>query len=526
MGRLFVGIDSGTQSTKVVLVDGESARVLASHATPYGIRPSSVPGAKEQDPSVWVDAVERGLAAVLAADGVRPGAVAAIGISGQQHGFVPLDETGAVIRPAKLWCDTSTAAEAASLVARLGGLPGAIAILGTGIPAGFTASKILWLKEHEPANFARLASVLLPHDYLAYWLTGAKVMEWGDASGTALMDVRTRQWALPALAAIDAGLVSKLPPLVHPRTPAGLVKPDLARRWGLGPDVIVSGSGDNMMGAIGTGNVRSGVVTASLGTSGTIYACSEQAIVDPRGEIAAFCDATGRWLPLACTMNVTVATNLVSRLFGFDHDGLTRAAAGVPPGADGLVLVPFFEGERTPDVPDGTGVWIGVRERTMTPGHMARAAFEGVTLGLNYGLNRMRALGLAPAEVRLTGGGAANPLWRQIAADVFNCPVVCPTAREGAAFGAALHAQWVWANATGSTVAIEAIAEGAVGVDETTRAEPQDAGVAIYAALQTVFDETAARLAPAFALHRRVIASAEPRPDAGTESDESDTDGS
>jgi xylulokinase len=225
-------------------------------------------------------------------------------------------------------------------------------------------------------------------------------------------------------------------------------------------------------------------------------------------------------------MNVTVATNLVSRLFGFDHDGLTRAAAGVPPGADGLVLVPFFEGERTPDVPDGTGVWIGVRERTMTPGHMARAAFEGVTLGLNYGLNRMRALGLAPAEVRLTGGGAANPLWRQIAADVFNCPVVCPTAREGAAFGAALHAQWVWANATGSTVAIEAIAEGAVGVDETTRAEPQDAGVAIYAALQTVFDETAARLAPAFALHRRVIASAEPRPDAGAESAGSDTDGS
>lgn len=525
MGHLFIGIDSGTQSTKVVLVDGESARVLATHSTPYGIRPSSVPGSKEQDPAIWVDAIERGIAAVLAADGVLPSTVAAIGISGQQHGFVPLDETGSVIRPAKLWCDTSTAAEAASLLERLGGLAGAIAVLGTGIPAGFTASKILWLKEHEPANFARLASVLLPHNYLAYWLTGVKVMEWGDASGTALMDVRRREWALTALEAVDAGLLSTLPPLVHPRTPAGVVRPDLARRWGFGPDVIVSGSGDNMMGAIGTGNVRAGVVTASLGTSGTIYACSEHAIVDPRGEIAGFCDATGRWLPLACTMNVTVATNLVSRLFGFDHDGLTRAAAGVPPGADGLVLVPFFEGERTPDVPDGTGVWMGVRDRTMTPGHMARAAIEGVTLGLNYGLNRMRALGVSPTEVRLTGGGSMNPLWRQVAADVFNCPVVCPSAREGAAFGAALHAQWVWTNAVRAPVAIEAIVEGAVEVDEATRAEPQAAGVTVYAALQGVFDEAASSLASAFTLHRRLITSGELRPATGAEPDVSDAVG-
>jgi xylulokinase len=189
------------------------------------------------------------------------------------------------------------------------------------------------------------------------------------------------------------------------------------------------------------------------------------------------------------------------------------------------VLVPFFEGERTPDVPDGTGVWIGVRERTMTPAHMARAAIEGVTLGLNYGLNRMRALGVSPAEVRLTGGGAANPLWRQVAADVFTCPVVCPAAREGSAFGAALHAQWVWANAVGTPVSIEAQAEDAVGIDETTRVEPQDSSVGVYAALQEVFDETAARLAPAFALHRRMISPPVPRSPAGGRPDGSDANG-
>lgn len=505
MPPLFIGIDSGTQSTKVLLVDGDGGRILASHAMPYGILPSDVPGTKEQDPSTWVEAAAEGIAAVLARDDVRPANVAAIGISGQQHGFVPLDARDAVIRPAKLWCDTSTAAEADAIVERLGGLVGAIAALGTGVPAGFTASKILWMKTHEPHHFARLASVLLPHDYLAFWLTGTKAMEWGDASGTALMDVRTRTWADPVLNAIDPGLAAMLPPLRHPRTPVGVVRPVLARRWGLRADVLVTGSGDNMMGAIGTGNVREGIVTASLGTSGTIYACAERPLIDPRGEIAAFCDATGHWLPLACTMNVTVATGLVSRLFGFDHDALTGTASAAPPGSDGLLLIPFFEGERTPNAPEATGVWIGIRDRTMTPAHFARSAIEGVTLGLNYGLNRMRELGLPVLEMRLTGGGARNPLWRQIAADVFACPVACPSVSEGAAFGAALHAQWAWTHQKGQPMAIGDVTDRVVAIDEATRARPRPEAVDTYAEMQRLFDETAASLAPAFARHRRFV---------------------
>ena len=501
---LFVGIDSGTQSTKAVIVSGGDGRVLATHAATYDILPSDVPGTKEQRPADWVSALDACLTAVVQAVGARATEVAGVGISGQQHGFVPLDAEGRVIRPAKLWCDTSTAPQCATMLERLGGKARAIDLLGNAIPAGFTASKILWLKEHEPANFARLATVLLPHDYLAFWLTGRRQMEWGDASGTALMNVRSRAWSTEALAAIDASLASKLPPLVDSREPAGVVRGDLAGRWGLRDGVVVCGSGDNMMGAVGTGNVRDGIVTASFGTSGTIYACSEQPIVDPAGEVAAFCDATGRWLPLVCTMNVTVATEMVRTLFGLDHAGFSAAAATVPPGSHGLLLVPFFEGERTPDVPDGTGVWLGARPATSDAAHMARAAMEGVTLGLNYGLNRMRSLGLAPREIRLTGGGARSAVWRQVAADIFECPVVCPVQEEGAAYGAAVHAMWVARHARGDDGPISDFTDRFVALDETTRAEPDSKASAVYRDMQALFDATARDLRGVFTLHRRL----------------------
>jgi xylulokinase len=516
MSQLFIGIDSGTQSTRAILVDGRDGRVLASSSASHNMLTSEVPGTKEQDPADWVRAATTVMAGVLGAAGADAASrVAAIGISGQQHGFVPLDAEGQVIRPAKLWCDTSTAPQCDTLIARLGGLERTIEQLGNGIPPGFTASKILWLKEHEPEHYARLATVLLPHDYLAFWLTGRAHMEWGDASGTALMDVRTRTWRTEAIAAIDPALASKLPPLSHPREPAGVVRPEVARQFGLRGGVVVSGSGDNMMGAIGTGNVADGIVTASLGTSGTIYASARQPIVDPGGEVAAFCDATGQWLPLVCTMNVTVATEMVRKLFGLDHAALSAAAASVDTGADGLLLIPFFEGERTPNVPDGTGVWLGVRPRTSTAAHMARAAMEGATLGLNYGLNRMRALGLAPREIRLTGGGSRSAVWRQIAADVFDCPVVCPASEEGAAYGAALHALWVWGHANGAGRSIAEIASDFVAMDDATRVVPHPEETARYRDLQAIFDQAVRDLGHTFSLHRRFLRGQTPEPGLG-----------
>jgi D-xylulose kinase len=325
--------------------------------------------------------------------------------------------------------------------AHFGGSRAVIEKVGMDMLPGFTAPKILWLKQHEPQNFARLATVLLPHDYLNFYLTGRLCMEYGDASGTALMDVRRRTWARDVLDFIDPALAEKMPPLGSSREPAGTLLPELAQRWTLPAGVVVSaGGGDNMMGAIGTGNVAPGRVTASLGTSGTIYAYSEKPVIDPAGEIAGFCDSTDAWLPLVCTMNVTVATEAVRNLFGWSHAQLEEAVRSVPPGADGLLFLPYLQGERTPNLPHGTGVFHGLTTRTMTPAHMARATMEGVTLGLLYGLHRMRTLGISPTEIRLTGGGSKSAVWRQICADVFGCRVVTLAEAEGAALGAAIQA--------------------------------------------------------------------------------------
>jgi xylulokinase len=299
MSEYFIGIDSGTQSTKTILLDAASGEVAASASDSYELIEGLPAGHKEQHPAEWIAAVRAGVKAALDKSGVDRASVRGIGVSGQQHGFVALDENDRVIRAAKLWCDTATSPECEEIIAALGGLDKTIEAVGNGVPAGFTASKILWMKRREPENYARLRSVLLPHDYINFWLTGRKTMECGDASGTALLDVGARKWSQAAISAIDPRLVEMLPPLIASDETAGMLRPELAAEFGLGDGVVVSsGGGDNMMGAIGTGNVRAGVVTVSLGTSGTIYACSECPVIDPRGEIAAFCDSTGRWLPL------------------------------------------------------------------------------------------------------------------------------------------------------------------------------------------------------------------------------------
>jgi len=508
MSEYYIGIDSGTQSTKSILFDAESGEVVAGAVRSYDLIEGLPAGHKEQNPTDWVGAVRETILELLSRPGVDRQRVRGIGVSGQQHGFVALDDQNIVIRAAKLWCDTSTSPECAELMTALGGLAKTIDLVGNGIPAGFTASKILWMKNHEPGNYARLARVLLPHDYLNLFLTGRHCMECGDASGTGLLDVRRRQWSLETLAAIDPTLDAKLPPLVAADLPIGTLRAELATAWGVPTGIRVSpGGGDNMMGAIGTGNVRDGIVSVSLGTSGTIYGCSSRPVVDPRGEVAAFCDSTGRWLPLICTMNVTVATEMVRNRFSLSHDQLAAAAASIPAGNDGLMLIPFFEGERTPDVPDGTGVYLGLREQTYTIPHFARAAMEGTTLGLNYGLGRLRELGLAPREIRATGGGSRSEVWRQVMADVFDAEVVAVDSAEGAALGAALQALWVCRNEDGARISIEKICDQYVRLDETTRARPASERVELYRRMQQLHNRVVQELGSAFADHRLMISS-------------------
>jgi D-xylulose kinase len=503
---LLIGIDSGTQSTKALVVDAVSGKVLGQGTGKHDLIAGLPAGAKEQHPAQWITATSRAIKGALREAKASAGEVVAIGVSGQQHGFVPLDSAGEVIRPAKLWCDTVTAAECAEITEALGGPKAAVKAIGNAVLPGFTASKILWLKKNEPENFRRLATVLLPHDYLNFWLTGDKTMEFGDASGTALLDVRRRRWSEAAIRAIDPELAGKLPTVSSSDRPAGFLTAATARSLGLNSGVLVSaGGGDNMMGAIGTGNTREGVVTASFGTSGTIYACADKPVVDPAGEIAAFCDSTNHWLPLLCTMNVTVATEMVRNDFGLDHAGFEKAASKVSAGSDGLVLLPYLEGERTPNVPDGTGVFFGVRPKTFTAGHFARATMEGVTLGMNYGLRRLATLGVKATQVRATGGGAKSRLWRQIMADVFGVEVVTLKVAEGAAYGAALQALWSWRKSKDEDISISEITDRFVAVNRAETTEPDSKATALYSQVQELQDSLSKSLRPSFAAHRRLV---------------------
>jgi len=506
MRELLIGIDSGTQSTKALVVDANRGRVLGFGLVKYGLIPNLPPGAKEQHPETWRKAALGAMIAALKMAHASAREVKAIGVSGQQHGFVPMDGNGNVIRPAKLWCDTSTSAECEILTNSLGGPKKTIQRLGNAVVPGFTASKILWLKRHEPENFGRLATILLPHDYLNFWLTGERIMEYGDASGTALLDVRRRRWCSAAITAIDSELMGKLPQVIASDRPAGLLSHITAKELGLNPGVIVSaGGGDNMMGAIGTGNTRPGIVTASFGTSGTIYACAAKPVVDPLGEVAAFCDSTNRWLPLLCTMNVTVATEMVRKDFDLSLAAFDQLAAKAPPGSEGLFMLPYLGGERTPNLPSGTGVYLGINSNTFTAHHFARATMEGVTLGMNYGLRRLAQLGVSAKQIRVTGGGAKSKIWRQIMADIFNTEIVSLVVDEGAAYGAALQALWCWKLQSGERIRIEEITDSFVKLDPKQTAGPTAANVRLYSELQSLQDGASSSLRSVFDRHRRFV---------------------
>ncbi len=500
---IYIGIDSGTQSTKAIALDLDTGKVVAEARAPHRLIQGLPVGHMEQHPQEWVAALDTTIGAV--ASKIDRTRVKGIGISGQQHGFVPLDKDGDVIRPAKLWCDTSTTEECEILTKKLGGTKAAIRKAGLAFLPGFTAPKILWLKRHEPKNYAKLRHVLLPHDYLNFYLTGVYFMEYGDASGTALMDVRKRKWSKAVINAIDPKLADYLPPLSASDAIVGTLREEIAQKYGFSSDVIVSaGGGDNMMGAIGTGNVKPGVVTASFGTSGTIYAHAEQPVVDPQGEIAAFCGSTGGWMPLLCTMNVTTVTEQVRALFNYDHTELADAVAAAPAGAGGLVMLPYLEGERTPNVPAGSGVYLGLNQQTLKPSHLARAAMEGVTMGMNYGLRRLADLGVKPREIRVTGGGAKSPIWRQIMADVFGVPVVAMVEDEGAALGGAIQAAWAMARQTRPNASIATIADKVVAKNESTRVKPDKKRHARYAKLQDVQDRLSGALRELFPIQREL----------------------
>jgi len=477
--ELVAGIDAGTQSLKVVVYDPAARRMVGSSSVSLGLT-SGADGSREQHPADWVAALH---ACFHEIDPALRARIAALAVSGQQHGFVPLDADGVVLAPAKLWCDTSTSAECQQIMDAVGGAKRTVELAGNPILAGYTASKLPWTKTHRPEAYARLATILLPHDYLNFVLTGHRFCEYGDASGTGWLDVRTRTWSTELLNATDPDrdLTACLPPLAAPDALFD-IDPATAAALGLAATVKVAvGGGDNMMAAIGTGCVAPGRLAMSLGTSGTLFAYSGTPVIDSEGAWAAFCSSTGGWLPLICTMNCTVVTEQVATTFGFstrDGDAHLRAT---PPGADGLVMLPFLNGERTPDLPFGKGVLAGLDTANMTAAHLYRAALEGATYSLKYGYDAFVRAGMHFERIVLTGGGSNSAQWRQLVADVFGLPVDVPAQPEGAAFGAALQALWALGHSRGEPASISDITDQHVALDPARAAHPEPERTGAYA---------------------------------------------
>lgn len=442
---IYAGIDCGTQSTKVILIDTHSQKIIGEGQSSHDLI-SDAHGKREQDPQWWIEAFISAFKQAVQNAGISAKQISGMSVSGQQHGFVALDKNGNVLIPAKLWCDTETSAENEEILASLGGQENCLAELGLVISTGYTASKILWLKKHQPQYWQQLDCVLLPHDYLNFWLTGRKVMEFGDASGTGLFDIRRRKWSQAAITAIDSSghLAKALPELVPYDAPIGNVRPEISELLGLAPDTIIAaGGGDNMMGAIGTGNVQQGIITMSLGTSGTIFAYAEQPVSPASELIANFCSSTNGWLPLICTMNITSSTKLTQQLFEQDLADFNQAVLTTSVGAEGITVLPFFNGERVPNLPNAKAMIFGLDSTNFTQSNLTRAVLEGATFTLRYGLDLLHRAGIHPTQIRLTGGGAKSTVWRQIVADVMNCEIVCLNYAEAAALGAAIQAAWV-----------------------------------------------------------------------------------
>ncbi len=425
---LVVGVDSSTTGCKVQVRDAESGKVVASGRAPH---PVTSPPCSEQHPSAWEAAF---VAACTQAGVPAKHLPAAVAIGAQQHGLVVLGDRGEVLRPAKLWNDTESERDTVDLLAALpGGAAGWAEACGSVPVPSFTITKLRWLRRREPDVFRRVAAAMLPHDWLTFRLTGRQTTDRGDASGTGYWSPSESRYRFDLLDLVDSTVEweSALPEVLAPDAVAG--------EWLATGAMVAPGTGDNMAGALGLGITPADLVL-SLGTSGTAYTVSSHPSADPTGAVAGFADATGRYLPLVCTMNATRVTDAVARLLGTPRDRFDELALASPPGAAGMVLVPHLDGERTPNRPGATGTLTGLRA-DVKPEQLARAAVEGVVCNLLAGADGLCATtGSDTGRVFLVGGAARSRAYRRVVADLTGRPVVVPSDGELVACGAALQA--------------------------------------------------------------------------------------
>jgi len=450
MATYLLGIDVGTTGSKALLV-GADGSVKASATTEYPMY-TPQPLWAEQNPADWWTATVTSIRHVLHESGVEAGQVAGVGLTGQMHGLVMLDARGEVLRPCIMWNDQRTAAQCAAITQKVGA-ENVLRLTGNPVLPGFTAPKIAWVREQEPEVYGRVAKVLLPKDYARYCLTGGFFSEVSDASGTSLFDVGKRQWSDEMLRALDLPH-QWLPEVTESPVVSAYVSARAANETGLLEGTpVVGGGGDQAAQAVGTGIIAEGVVSATLGTSGVVFAASDTYRMEPEGRLHAFCHAVpGKWHLMGVMLSAAGSFRWYRDVLGDlervqaeesgrdAYDLLTEAAAKVSPGCEGLLFLPYLTGERTPyPDPNARGVFFGLTLRHDKP-YLTRAVLEGVTYGLRDSLELMYALGLSVEQVRASGGGARSPLWRQMLADVFDTEIVTVNVTEGAAYGAALLA--------------------------------------------------------------------------------------
>ena len=448
---LVAGVDSSTQSTKVVVCDARTGEIVREGR-------ASHPDGTEVDPAAWWAAYEEATSAGLLDD------VRAISVAGQQHGMVALDEDRRVVRKALLWNDTRSAGAAADLVRELGGPQAWADAVGTVPLASITVAKLRWFAEHEPDLAERTQDVLLPHDWLTAQIVGSGsasgvrlVTDRGDASGTGYWAPSSGDYRTDLLIRAFGRDVGR-PEVLGPYEPAGTTASGM---------VVGPGTGDNMGAALGLG-LGPGDIVVSLGTSGTVFGVAEAPTADPTGFVAGFADATGRYLPLVCTLNAARVLTSAATMLGTDHAGLDELALSARPGAGGLTLLPYLDGERTPDLPDATGTLGGITRGNLTPANVARAAVEGMLCGLADGLDALRDNDVPVQRVLLIGGAARSTAVQAVASGIFGVPVSVPSPGEYVALGAARQAAWVLARsrddgaeeAPGWSVAAQEVPDG------------------------------------------------------------------
>ncbi|QDT44828.1 Xylulose kinase [Gimesia alba] len=502
---VFLGVDIGTSGTKTLAMQ-EDGTILSSATVEYPLY-SPHPGWSEQDPEDWWQATIKSVRKVLKAGKIKPADVKGIGLSGQMHGSVFLNKKHEVIRPALLWNDQRTAAECTEIEERAGGRKKLIRMVANPALTGFTAPKILWLRNHEPKNFDKTVQVLLPKDYVRFRLTGEFATEVSDASGTLLLNVKQRKWSQPLLSKLelDAGL---LPEVYESEDVSGHLTEDAARLLGLSKGVaVVGGGGDQAAGAVGNGIVKKGAISATMGTSGVVFAHSDEVQIDPEGRAHTFCHAVrDKWHVMGVVLSAGGSLQwyrnqlceqqvaLAKRQKVDPYQLITEQAAEAPAGSEGLFFLPYLTGERTPHAdPDARAAWIGLSLRHGRA-HLSRAVIEGATYAMRDSLEIIKELNIPVKEIRLSGGGARSEFWRQMQADIYGQKVVTINAEEGPAYGVALLA----AAGTGAYKDVVEACGATIRVVESTNVNPKNKKVynqsypvfqGLYSSLKADFQE-------------------------------------